>query len=530
MYKTPTTKHIISDLNTINFLEKYCLEDTDLSVLLLNVISEMKLITEYTYLPISMDRQWYILINSGVSCFSYEPIEEKEIFFFDSNLENYDRENVNKYLEQKNLISIKLRCKNGRYYTVESNPEIRLITINDYKESYELLPKYVLRQIGSNYILEKPGIVFPNSLSVCDPKLCLSLNQKLKKNELCSNFDYITFFLLLLYGKNMKIPFFMHADLVFIQTTEINISNAKLKNSNLRKDYEFFCRSFFEKEYRDFLSVSLSMRFSNQKFEKNICSKNCSCCDIAKKIIKSSQKNNDPIIFKEGKNFYQKSDPQYVHIENELRKNKYMITFCEVLNFLPDCDDQKLLTEVRPIEDFFDIPKIQSKNIISEQEAEKNASELIALVENEEMQKLSKNQKKKAKKTQENNIKQMKLLAKKIAYEAKDFIVKWQATNKKKKNVEENKKIIAKKIAEEAKTYIDNLKQDEIIISQNLPDNNTYCEINSEEYNRRVKDWDFQKIIPSIYSLPLDHIISLFENKTAKNESLWAFDLWSNYK
>jgi len=52
-----------------------------------------------------------------------------------------------------------------------------------------------------------------------------------------------------------------------------------------------------------------------------------------------------------------------------------------------------------------------------------------------------------------------------------------------------------------------------------LPKNNYYCQLGSQEHQRRMKEWNLAQFLPEIYCLPQDYLISLFSQ--SRHKSRW---------
>ena len=551
MVRTITTKRIIGDINVANFLEKKYPKDSEINEI-------MDEVTDLNYnrpfLPIVIRFQLYIILNTGINCFSDELVTDDEKIIPDSGItfKNKSKKLTDLYnsdILNGVLTTIKMKSINGRYYTVEDDYDFRIVTSILYKEYYTKIPEIILKMDDDGeYELIKPQVVYPNSLSVCMSNVYLTINDCLKPKTTSKKIGYNIFYILLVLGHNLKMELFENMDIIYIKPINNNIDTLKLKEGASRNDYALLCRTFFEKEYSDYLALSFSIKLGLQKGFGSICNKICDCCTEASKHFKKNIENGGLIVFKEGNNFYQKGDENFLRIESEMRKCNYIMTFCEVANVYVEASEMKLLIEVFPVEEFFgkiDSPKKSQKSpqipLISEEDARKNADELLALDELDKKQKIQKKSKKKekekAKKEVERNLEKLKSLAKTIALEAKSYFNKFNNLKNKRINAENNKKKIASKLAYEAKEYLESKKlpdffpptqkEDLCELEESYEiitnDDNSHCEIGSEEFYRRVHDWNLLEIIPQIYCLPKKEIISLF---IEPKEKLWAFELW----
>ena len=115
-----------------------------------------------------------------------------------------------------------------------------------------------------------------------------------------------------------------------------------------------------------------------------------------------------------------------------------------------------------------------------------------------------------------------KEIAEKIAKEAQEYI-----------SIKMHKKTISKQIAIEAQNKLAIEAQNKLAIEaqkcklKNLNDQN-FCEIGSDEYLRRVKEWNILKMNPYLFCYPIEQTI--FKKPVLeKNNDIWLFNLW-NYK
>ena len=568
MVRTLTTKRIIGDINIANFLENKCSKEIDID----EIMDKIKDFNEdRCFLPLVLNFKLYILLNTGIICFNHHPVIEGESIIIDSGItfpdipETMKLTNINKDIKRGILTTIQMKTMSGRYFVVEKDYDFRVITSRKYLDYINKIPQIKI-ELNENceYELKKPGILLPNYVSICQPQISKTFYDLFARDNTTKNIEYNVLYLILMYGYNFKNSFADFENIVYVTIDDKNIKNARLKEGTLFESYENFCKAFFKKEYADFLTIDISFK-KTQKLSISV-SKNGRLFSQTKVINCSLSKIfNDihPIVFKEGNKLAEKDDSEdFTRIENELRKGIYVPSFCELFNFeKKENFSETFFVEVLSKESFFG--KVQSPirspkrepqiSLITEEEANKNAELLLAMEEEQNEKKISKKNKRKErekeKKIIERNFERLKLLAKKIAIEAQKQYVKMDIERKRKIKLEKKHRLIAKKIAQEAKEYYDKMFQDdsslppffppapiEILceIEESYEDENSnhdedHCEIGSEEFLRRVRDWDLSQIIPQIYCLPKTQLIEMFipqKEESSNEESIWAFNLW----
>jgi len=146
------------------------------------------------------------------------------------------------------------------------------------------------------------------------------------------------------------------------------------------------------------------------------------------------------------------------------------------------------------------------KKLLEEEEIERK------IAEEKEIQK-------KKKREEQQYISKMKLLAKKIANEANEYVVKKEVKRRK----EETK--IKQTIIKQTEVKQTEVKLTEVKIT-NDTDDNLFCEIGSQEYERRTKESDIKKINPNIFCYPIDQVANFFNNPPQKDDDIWLFNLW----
>jgi len=531
---TITSKYIIGDVNILEYLEKNESQD------LFYIISRDYNFNERSYLPFSINKKPYVLLNTNIDCFSDELItKDEEIIYDDEEFissiekiykskfgEKSDRLSIfNYYLSKddsfKILITLKVKKRGGRYFLVERDQDFRIITLYRFKEILNNLPIISIKpNENGQFKLLKPIIIYPTSLIIFS-RTGLFCFDELNGINLQENLQFGVFKMIFNYGYNMKSSIFSHRDIVFIKVDYIT----PLDVINFRKisheSFDKLCNDFFKFEFEFFLD----------------------------KMI------NEVLIFKMEKNLFLKGSLQFDEGVDDIKNDKYNISPCIIKNGDYLIENAIIYDVEKKNNDIFIEKTISKKNYrkmqihkllpnvekITDEEALKNAQ---ALLELEEREKEEKEEKKKLKKKKKQNKKKLniklideakpeiklideakpdiklvddkKKLANSLALEAKKEYLKRLS----KLNQLENQKIIAKKIMKEVENYWQN-KYDGM-----------NCEIGSIEYMRRVKEWDFSHFLPEIYCLPKDTLISLLAHKQAPptisfqpKENLWLFEL-----
>lgn len=518
------SKNIIGDFYIAEFLSKKKPDDE----FFIRIEDDFDHEKKYgmSFLPIKVNDITCILLNTGIDCFSNEPFGENEEIIFNNthtynhiiqlHIESIENPKVNKVLktgarefyskglEMTNLFTtIKVKRKDQRFYVVDKDHDCRIFTHRYYKDEYNNYPLIKIVPYKDTYELLSPIIVFPNSLSLYLPKISFAMQEEVGTNTTTKNPSYELIKMILMYGQNMKDPVLENRDMVFIKIENVSFGKILLKDDSQRDNFESFCLDFFKNEYELFLS------FSNQI----------------------------NIVYRYG-NVYVQNDPsQYSRLIKQINKKKLLISWCIIKNCDLNVMGDQAIVDVDSYEAFFGKPKMEISIpvIITEEEAQRNAEELIAQEEAEKRRKEKQKSRKKKKITP--NIENLKRLAKKITYEVKVHYSKNERLNKIKRNIEKYKKILSTELLEyfeqKQKSKLDipeifeEVDDDSLFtIEEFIPkDDNQPCNINSEEYQRRVKEWDFTQIIPDIYCYPKDYVISLFTRKNNQKD-LWLFDLW----
>ena len=502
--------NIIGDINLVNFIQSKSVKDYDFET-----VGKFN----KTFLEIKLNNSNYIIFNCAINCFSYELLsnehpqilfdcQNKYLKFWEKYYNSFDTLNhqhfiqlINNKLSTKDIICIKLQQKNNQYYIVEKEPTFILITETQTKLNYDKLSAYVLKEIEGNYQMIKPAIIYPNSISIYFPKCFFVLSKELPKKEITNNIDHLCLYIIWKHGENLKHNLLKNEDVVFINMKD---ELFQVKEQKSLTEYQNFCQKFYHNEYSIYLSYTISLRSAGSIIARE-----------KRKFSQTKIEREIQFVFKDDNKLYEKTNEEYFQIESQLRKNQCLMAFCEICNYIPNGQEEIMLidTQRNPYKSI----NMDTKKTISEEEAIKNAEILLEMEKNEKEKRKIKNSKKKEKKTYEKNLEKTKLLAKKIAQEAKDYSIKLEISRKNKIDLQNQLKNLAKIISQEAKIYYENkiLKLDQ-----------NHCDINSPEFIRRTIEWNFLEFLPELYTYPKDYLISIFSKKQPDNNPQWAFNLW----
>lgn len=536
MAKLITSKNIIGDIHFLNFIEQNCPNEI--------LLAQADETNEYSiFQKIILNNVDYYLFNCGINCFMNSPFSETDKWIVEKQeelpqfLERYrSKFNPNGSMHEMlnflfsfkdNFNTIKIKSRNGSYYTVDSEDyDYRLITTDAFKEKYIRMPEFILRPESGGYELVKPAVVIPGALSLFSPTIFNKLI-RLNMDKTTKNISFELIKIIVEYGESMKIPLFDNLDLVYIQKDKMIFEVIDQEKEEI---YIEICKKFYENEYNDYLSFAYTIKMNNYA-ETHKCKMKCTCCSSSKMIPK-----NNPVIFKEKNNFFKKGNPEFYRIENDLRKFNSIMSFCETYNFVLKDKYDFLIVEVTSYN-----KKEEVVSKITEEEALKNAEELLAMEEMEK-KKSSKKSKCSQKRKEKKILEKIKKIAKNISIE----VLKLPARI--------NKQKIAHTLAKEAQIYLENKSKnnlpdffppptpeliceiesylsdieetssiDEKLIESSIEkilDENSedeYCELGDSEYERRRKEWDLDKIIPNIYCFPKSYLISFFTKKMQFN-------------
>lgn len=493
-----TSLHIIGDENLADYLELNSDPNFDFIGLFR---PEHVLNKKYIFVVMFFGSQVHIILNTGVECFSNSLITKDESIL----LENEENVEFQKKLCKSNfsnleylnycifsgfMTTIMLRQKNGRYFVVDKDPSIRVVVPQEAKEQYDSLPIFQVKpNCNQNFDLIYPYVYYPRIFCMMEPQLAKKFNSYRETKKM-----FYEVFLKILecaecpenaddFGKNWVI---------------MNICG--FSKDNIRGNLT---------NYRDWYEEMLSIY----------------------KSLKNNKSKADYFFF-ENSILFQNGHPDYSLIEKDILCRKSLISFCNNMNH-PEFTDYRVwptIFAIVPNTLFKHSKKTRELTLttrqISEEEAKRNA-DLLLEEEEKEIEKKRELDSKKSKKKKESLGFQngnKKVLAKKIAYEAKDYFVKMEIQRRKRIKLEKQHRILALKLAEEAIQYLTDKSSTPTIqevLSSN--DDNSHCYLGSEEHYRRLKTWDLTQIIPEIYCLPKEFLISLFSQK--QSDALWLFNL-----
>jgi len=483
-----TTKNFIGNEHFTDFLEYNSNPETNYFHLL---NAENVLVKKNLHVLIVIDLQIYLLFNTCDNCFSQEPITPEENYLIESvesinALQSIYNERgigpvkridfLNKCLEEKTVTTLKCKEKNGRYVVSEKDYDLRILMLIEVKNQYFLLPKLILHPNikKGTYFMISPVVLYPMIYRLIDPYLCKKLDTYLTDNI----FDFQVLLKMIECCQNIGLGVFLN---IGTPTREQILKDL----NNFRKCYEHQHIKF--------------MKLREMREDKHFS-------------------------FRDNGFFFNYGNKHYQMIQNEIVKGKCLISFCDCMN--PESGENTFSSIIDVIPNIhFKLNKnnlfiaCQSRNArISEEEASKNAELLLA----DEEKEIQKKKSKKNKKKKDNHIIKLKETAKKIAQEALKQFERFNNIRKKRNAILEWKIKKARQLAEEAIEYIQE-KKSNYLKEIPLLDDNSHCYIGSDEHLRRMREWDLTEIIPDIYCLPKEFLISLFAQK--QSESLWLFDL-----
>lgn len=483
-----TTKNFIGNEHFTDFLEYNSNPETNYFHLL---NAENVLVKKNLHLLIVIDLQIYILFNTCDNCFSQDPLTPEENYLIESAESinalrtmyneismghNKMLDFLNRCLADRTVTTMKVKTKNGKYVVSENDYDLRILMLIEVKDQYYQLPKLILHPNTKKgqYYLISPVVLYPMIYRVMDPYLSKKLDSYLSNNT----FDFQILLKMIECSQNIGLGVFLNIPL---PTKEQIINNL----SNFRKCYEHQHIKFMQLR-----EIGEDKNFS----------------------------------FRDNGFFFSYGNKDYFKLQNEILKGKCLISFCDCMN--PENGESSISSIIDVIPNiYFKINKnnlfiaFQSVNgKISEEEACKNAELLLA----DEEKEIQKKNSQKNKKKKDNHIIKLKATARKIAQEALKQFDKFDNIRKKRNAILDWKMKMARKLAEEASEYI---QEKQSIYPQEIQeiDENSHCYIGSDEHLRRMREWDLTEIIPEIYCLPKEFLISLFAQK--QSESLWLFDL-----
>lgn len=513
---------ILADFKTLNYLKTF---KTSYDKLILNNW------TSSFFIPLKFNSKKHLLLNSGVNPFINTPIKKDTgtiIIFISSpwiDKEIYDKKEL-KYLNDKlteenpKISSISLSKTNPKYYITdekeESGPEYRIIVDIEYVNAFNKTDVFNWRKIKSEEPTMLIGAHFDDAYD--------------KKSPERGNGKYIEF------DKPFIRQFLMRAQ-------KISYEHFEFGNNIYYLDFPIYTdlmlktiggQRYFEGEFR----ISYEI-FASKYYDK------------LKDNIRTNNLENYCFFVKRGDRFYTMGDPHFEEILDLIYdsllcvfpiwvknpKHDCALRSYTILEAIPNIFGYKFEKPVQTVLKEIPMDKYNSLNA----KIEKNSAKLIQ--EEERKKKLEADKirimNEKRNKIAQNNaqiqfIARMKKLAKTIAQEAREYVIKKEVSKKR----EQAKKLIrmkqiAKIIAIEAKEFIlkkeTNKKSPEIIPEVKLPiiNDDNYCDIGSDEYNRRVREWKFEKINPYFFCYPQQQVATLIPNLTPKKDDMWLFNLWN---
>jgi len=518
------TGNVIGDLYTLNLLRKKQITP----------VFSFRNCENLLCIPILVNTEYYVLLNTGINPFCKSPISlDSKLLISGTNhywgtiLEKnsidisedtrFSQEIMNDLLKRnKGIVTIPLYGHLNQYYyisqkshTVDEVDDARLILDESYVDTFMKLPVMNFK----NFVKKCPTIVIPKIWEFM--KLLAKSQNGVFIIDLISNnieMSQSLFIILLFNGRVFRHPSFGNEEIFFLYFFELDDLPLNNNDKNridtalyqkIKRSYDVFVQKFFKIEYEMFTMETM----------------------------------NKIDMIKSGNNIIFNGEPEFNLFIFDIISGKLLVNHCVIKNQEGSILSGKIIIEVYPnkfdidvkfkIESFSMRKKIdripEEKTIITEVLEEKWAK----LIEDEEKEKEISEQKKlikhqkKSPKTESDakHLNKMKIIAKNIAIEARSYIdrIRNKKFHEEKKHIEKMKPI-AKLLAMEAVEYI--TKKNTKISNDNI-----YCEINSDEYNRRIKEWDLKKINPKIFCMPIDKVAELFQ-ETQSRTDIWLFDLW----
>jgi len=460
---------------------------------------------------IRLEGRSYLFFNSNTTFFSNEPLKSTDNIIIEYE-EEYSKiitkleknhpelsklEVLNKYIQCGTFTTILLNEKNGMYYTTEKDYKYRVLIDITVFNKIALMPQYVLRETPcGDFKLLYPYVSYSATMKEFYPNLW-------EKIEYCQINHVITYDL-------------------FLEIISKCVANSL---QTIIFPYERIFKD--ARQYTSYLYLMIE-NFENKKKVKHLhydfnVKVNESECEM---IIKDAKTNPDIIV-----TLIRYMNYDYV-------KNNYYLF--DILT------KEKIKTS----------PKIKEKkeiipSPISVEEANKNAQELIDEEERIQKKKQKKKKTKKSPKEQpdlSDKIKESLLDESKESIQLPDFFgtVKDELLCEldgleeelEERNcfspIEEellestNSSPIEEELLNELeKKVLDPMVNDLLQYSDvDILTDNSYCQVGSEEHLRRMQEWDLTKIIPNLYCLPKEYLISMFSQR--RYQPAWSFDF--NYK
>jgi len=533
------------------------------------------------YYNIQSENKIFLIFNNEIDFFSNASLESDEIIFTELDLLFWEEMLVNKqYLLDKvtsknDLINALLSEENSEITSIhldKVNPGYVFGGYDKSKQNYRLIlnKKHVsrIKKIPTfdvtQFQKKSPIIILPmlwDLINSIGGKHLLDYRVFLENIE--TDFDANMFNLLLnngrllKYGNNGETSIFyaQFYDLkdIAINKTTISKKFPYLSYEKLEILFDYFSHNFFSFQYKQFVKnyagyMENKIKIAFKIVNYLIFDDNSEFQGIISRIIEENFLISPCLIQNAPKDFPLNDYIIYDILPNvkglNLKNPKFTVNLNEIsINIETKSNNSNIKSKKKLTNTLKQLEILDKK--IKEEEAIRNAEELIQEEEKEKelakqkqvSKKIAKQQKieEEAKRKAEIQYQtKMKQLARKIAYEAKEFVVKREVSKKRKEaNHLIKMKELAKNLAFEAKIAFENRKA--IKKEQNIIDNNSYCEIGSDEYIRRTKEWDLSKICPQIFCYPQEYITSLFTVSAPQSpslitisepqEKLWLFDL-----
>lgn len=550
------SKNIIADNYTANIFIKL---RTDINI-------KFKEIDDSIFLHIPIKDDNLIILNTGFNPFSLNLLTkdtkiitiEDDHFWIDLWIDN-DLDLIDQCIpmytimnnllsrERSPIVSIPFETINNKYYMTNQHNK------KDLSNTVLILPSYYVQKymnlpiMSYKFLMSKPPtVIIPQTwsfLHIIAEFFNGSFPLMIYSEKL--EFNFCLFVVLLGNGRNFRQINYPNEDifyLYFYELDDIPIDNF-IKNTDcpyyssylkMVETYKIFHEYYFHTEYYNFNKDlkykvdiikfgMISIKKDNPKFQEYIdgiinCDYLLSQCSI-KNVNKHHSFYSKIMIeiFVNNKGYqFRDVPPKFKKISN-------------IVNYLNDT-----------ITGITKLPRSEKEHLI-QQMIEQNQAKLL---EEEELEKERKNRKEEEKKKKlEENIKkkqenqvlsEKKKLAKKIALEAKEYLVKKEVAKKREiaKHISKMKSL-AKIIALDAKIYYEKyliqskkeakiLQEIEIINLESKDEE--YCQIGSPEYNRRILEWNLEKINPKIFCHPREKIAQLFSENSP---NIWLFNLWN---
>jgi len=496
------------------------------------------------FVPLKIGKLIYALFNTGTNPFNYYPVTKNTILFYPDSFFNMDSKNHEEMLksvdvinhllkaEIKTIATIAISCDIPNYILDHPNPDndIRILVPISLVNLYLKMEEFNIRKMKKN--LPSIYMSMVNAYICHDKGICSVKQGKTFRNIYTISFIGNKWFELIL---NDCVKRYVGDDEIYIYETCSNVLDYGKKDQNyynfLREQFKMFEKQYSKVDY--FYSGKTIIDKDNPTF-----------IQIIDDIF-----NSRLLCFKLDAHLFKKSYIIYEVILNNIGfQFKLSINCPDILMGKTDSEKQNEIEKL--IEEEEKEKKIKIEKNRKKREKAKNKEFLC------NQKKIAKNICNQIMQSIKNKYDKLftKEIAEKIAKEAQEYfsikmhkktIAKQIAIEEQNKlAIEEQNKLTIEaqnkltieaqnKLAIEAQNKLAIEAQNKLAIEaqkcklKNLNDQN-FCEIGSDEYLRRVKEWNILKMNPYLFCYPIEQTI--FKKPVLeKNNDIWLFNLW-NYK